>query len=444
MLQVLGRLHPLCVHFPIALLLAALLAELVRPRREGPSETAFFCLALGAAGAALAALTGWLFAEHDPPGMEALLLRHRWAGIGAAASACTTLLWAWRWRRTGAAALARPTRLGLALTALLVAASAHLGGSMVYGEGFALEPLRARSPAEEPAAPPPAATGSTPVDYATEIVPLLERRCYECHGNRKRPKGDLRLSDLAAVLARDPSEAALVPGDPEASLVYQRITLPPDHEDAMPPEGGPLAPEEIELVRRWIAEGVRWSAPVAAPADAPEAEAAPAVARFRPEQLAARDAALARLRARGARAERLSHADETVEVDLGVASPRAGDAELAALAGLEPFLVELSLARCAVTDAGLLGLRDFHALRRLRLEHTALTAEGLAALSGLSGLESLVLFGTPLGDEAVPVLARFPGLTRLYTGDTRLGDAALDELARLRPGLSIERGKLPR
>ena len=163
MLQVLGRLHPVFVHFPIALLLAALVAELVRRRRveihDGPSEAGFFCLVLGTAGALVAAASGWLFAEHDPPGMSELLLRHRWSGTGAAVAALVTCFSAWRWRRTANAELARPTRVGLALTALLVALSGHLGGTLVYGEGFTLEPLREtpNEPAPEKGEPPPSA-----------------------------------------------------------------------------------------------------------------------------------------------------------------------------------------------------------------------------------------------------------------------------------------------
>jgi hypothetical protein len=60
------------VHFPIALLLAALVAEFVAAARssvtgDGPSATGFFCLALGNRGALAAAASGWLFAAHDPP-----------------------------------------------------------------------------------------------------------------------------------------------------------------------------------------------------------------------------------------------------------------------------------------------------------------------------------------------------------------------------------------
>src|SRR5688572_4499914 len=103
MLQALGRLHPLLVHFPIALLLAALVAELRRPRatgpsEAGPSEAGGYCLALGTLGALLAALTGWLFAAHDPPGMPGMLFWHRWTGVATAAAALLTLVSAWRWR----------------------------------------------------------------------------------------------------------------------------------------------------------------------------------------------------------------------------------------------------------------------------------------------------------------------------------------------------------
>lgn len=287
MLQVLGRLHPLLVHFPIALLLAALAAQGLAARvgrRDGPSEAAFFCLVLGTLGAVAAALSGWLFAEHDSPGGPDLLFRHRWSGVAAAAGAVLTSLSAWRWKR--GAALARPTGAGLVLTAVLTGLTGHFGGEMVYGEGFTLEPLRGEPRPETPetaveaslsgdAAPntPEPESGLTPadppVDYLAEIRPLLERHCFECHGDKKRPKGRLKLSDMGSVFAREADEPALVPGDPEASLVYRRITLPPEDEDVMPPESPWLTAAEIDLVRRWILEGAPWSEP---PAGTPDAE----------------------------------------------------------------------------------------------------------------------------------------------------------------------------
>jgi uncharacterized membrane protein len=462
MLQALGRLHPFLVHFPVALLLAALVAELPRRRDAGPSAAGFHCLTLGVLGAGAAALSGWLFAAHDPPGTPALLERHRWLGLGSAVAAAAAWLLARRWRGRAEARLAWPTRAALVLACGLALATGALGGEMVYGEGFILEPLRrSRSARPGPApddgqeaaleglpvltqpapaigssgATPLLVTGSPPIDYLREIQPLLERRCYECHGAKKRPKGNLRLSDLASVFARDPSEAALVPGEPERSLVYRRLVLPAEDEERMPPEGDPLPAAEIELVRRWIAEGARWveASPVNAPGAGLELSEA---------QRATRDAALSRLRARAVRAQRIAAASEEVEVDFALASEACGDEELALLAGLEPCLVELSLARSRVSDAGLARLADFRALRRLRLEHTEVGDAGLVYLVGLPALESLNLFATEVSAGALSVLAGLRPGARIYVGETALDDEALDELARRRPDLVLVRGRL--
>jgi hypothetical protein len=170
---------------------------------------------------------------------------------------------------------------------------------------------------------------------------------------------------------------------------------------------------------------------------------APAGLELTTTQRTARDEACARLRARGVRAQRIAAASDEVEVDFGVALPICGDDELALLAGLEPCLVELSLAHSAVGDAGLARLAAFHALRRLRLAGTSVGDVGLRALGPLPGLESLDLFGTRVSDASLAALRALPRLARLYTGDTALGDAALDELQRARPALVLERGHLP-
>jgi uncharacterized membrane protein/mono/diheme cytochrome c family protein len=487
MLQFLGRLHPLVVHFPVALLCAAAVLELLRRRREGPSQAGFACLVLGAASALVAVLTGWLFAEHDPPGVAELVLRHRWTGVALAVIACGTALLARRWAQSADPGLALSTRVGLAATLALVCYSAHLGGAMVYGEGFLLEALRGeggeeaggtaetrstRGPegeagggpqedgtgaggrvegaigvtavAEESAATPVSESAAAPVDYLGQVRPLLEARCFECHGEKRRPKGDLRLTDMAAVLARPPGEAVIVPGDPEASVLYQRIVLPAEHEDVMPAKGDPLAAEEIALLREWIAQGAPWE-PVA-DSSARDEEAGgepPAGLRLDARQAAARDAALERLHAAGALAMRVAETSEEVEVDLSVTPELAGDAELALLAGLEPCLVSLVLARTAVSDAGLERLAGFQALRKLRLEHTAIGDAGLAWVARLSALESLNLFHTRVTDAGLGELTRLARLQRLYVGETAVTEQGALGLQGALPGLVVERGVLP-
>ncbi|MHC5113747.1 MAG: PSD1 and planctomycete cytochrome C domain-containing protein [Planctomycetota bacterium] len=99
------------------------------------------------------------------------------------------------------------------------------------------------------------------IDFNRDIRPILSDRCYRCHGpDEAARQAKLRL-DLrdAALAARGPGRAAIVPGDPDASLVMRRITsIDPD--DLMPPpeSNKTLSGREIELIRRWIAEGAAW------------------------------------------------------------------------------------------------------------------------------------------------------------------------------------------
>lgn len=82
----LGRLHPALVHFPIALFLAAALAELIlfaRPA-SGLEPTVRFLVYTGAAGGILAALLGWLAAGFRMSDRSETLGLHRWTGTGIA------------------------------------------------------------------------------------------------------------------------------------------------------------------------------------------------------------------------------------------------------------------------------------------------------------------------------------------------------------------------
>ncbi|QEG43117.1 DUF1553 domain-containing protein [Roseimaritima ulvae] len=95
------------------------------------------------------------------------------------------------------------------------------------------------------------------VDYFTQIRPLLESRCYDCHQGSKA-QGDLRLDDHASALAGGESDGpAIVPGDVDNSALLDRITSE-DEEVVMPPHGDPLTEQQIALLRRWIEEGAAW------------------------------------------------------------------------------------------------------------------------------------------------------------------------------------------
>jgi hypothetical protein len=113
------------------------------------------------------------------------------------------------------------------------------------------------------------------VDFAREVQPILAKRCFFCHGNDKA-EGGLRLNKRESVIAAlESGEHAVVPGNIEKSALLQRISSTEESE-RMPPEGKPLAPEQIETLRRWISEGAKWEEHWAF--RAPEKQEPPAVA----------------------------------------------------------------------------------------------------------------------------------------------------------------------
>jgi uncharacterized membrane protein len=130
-----GKLHPLLVHFPIGLVLAAAAAELAVIAAPRPvwRTVAVANIRAGAAMAVVAAITGWLFA----PSVDATtpLEWHRWVGLAGATGAIGAALLSLRLRVSpGRAAFLY--RCALFVSALLVAITGHLGGTIVWGASF--------------------------------------------------------------------------------------------------------------------------------------------------------------------------------------------------------------------------------------------------------------------------------------------------------------------
>jgi hypothetical protein len=91
--------------------------------------------------------------------------------------------------------------------------------------------------------------------YLDEIKPVLEARCYACHGALKQKSG-LRVDTAERLLAGadEGTKVVVVPGDAMAGELLRRVTSA-DLEERMPPEGEPLKPEQVEALRRWIGDG---------------------------------------------------------------------------------------------------------------------------------------------------------------------------------------------
>lgn len=105
------------------------------------------------------------------------------------------------------------------------------------------------------------ARAAAPVSFHTQIAPILKASCNGCHRPGKA-KGKLDLTTHTALLKGGKEGAAIVPGQPGNSLLIEMISGPAPQ---MPEDDDPLKPEQIELIRRWIAEGALDDTPAPAP-----------------------------------------------------------------------------------------------------------------------------------------------------------------------------------
>jgi mono/diheme cytochrome c family protein len=100
--------------------------------------------------------------------------------------------------------------------------------------------------------------GGAGVDYTRDVLPVLSENCFKCHGpDDGARKSSLRLDAREAALAGGKSgDAAIVPGKPEESELYLRITETTEKR-RMPPlaSGRKLTGAQIETLRRWIEGG---------------------------------------------------------------------------------------------------------------------------------------------------------------------------------------------
>ena len=111
-----------------------------------------------------------------------------------------------------------------------------------------------RAPAAGDGAQPP------PVVFNRDIRPILSDNCFTCHGpDQAKRQADLRLDLEESALADRDGRRVIVPGKPEESELYWRITADRAGE-RMPPakSGKQLTRQQIDLIRRWIAEGAKW------------------------------------------------------------------------------------------------------------------------------------------------------------------------------------------
>lgn len=269
--QLLGRLHPLAVHFPVSLLLIAALMELGTLRNFNSSlrPGIYLLVLIGAISAVLSVVFGWLLADLESYGGETLAL-HRLTGLATAVLSTFAFAFIFLIKKRGRNGLIMAYRGILMATVGGVIIAGHLGASITHGEDF-LSSVTPWAENDDDRLP----FGTVNIDLASFAVgsdilsleeevklnlgvrTILAHHCYKCHSSDKT-EGELRFDDKDLVFQGGESGPIIVPGDINKSELFRRITLPHGHKEAMPGKGKPLSKSDIDLIAFWIEKGAPW------------------------------------------------------------------------------------------------------------------------------------------------------------------------------------------
>ncbi|MEM8882481.1 MAG: c-type cytochrome domain-containing protein [Planctomycetota bacterium] len=290
------------------------------------------------------------------------------------------------------------------------------------------------------------------VDFKTDILPILQDRCFECHSDAKRkPKGRLRVDSKSFLLAGGVSGPSIVPGRPDRSPLYTRCVLPEDHDDVMPPSGDVLPKAQVTLLRTWIKEGAHFGGWTGKGGEAKHAikttkvDASKTRGRLRIYQVLdakaskAPGGALKQAQEAGARIAPVLPNGKLLRVEFVDNPGSIDDKTVAALAPLRKHIAILSLGRTSITDAVMAEVVKMPNLVRLDLPRTEITDKGLRALGQgkQPQLRRINLYGTDVSDAGLDTLVTLPALAEVFAWDTNVTSAGVKRLTTMRRAVRV-------
>ena len=461
LLRLVGRLHPLIVHFPIGLLLLALFFRVLALRHSHLNDhlvsSSNLIWDLGALSAFLVALSGNALSLEGGFD-EDLIYWHKRLGIAVAlASIGASLFRRFRETRPGSYPLTFLYYFFVVITSISLVTSGHLGGTMVHGAGYWSDYLpESIRKLVDPFAPR-LIHDKSPSEYfearifSDLVMPVLNRKCTSCHG-ATRQEATFRLDSYEELLRGGPNGTVLEPGNPDSSEIIRRVTAPFLDEDHMPPSGHvPLDIGETELLRWWIIEGARKDLRIADSKKVPSAVETILKRRFGyldkfktgiyALSIPPLDpASIREARSFGFGIRQISRDYPFVHVDATNLYQDSSGKSIQSLKSLVTHITELNLSRTNLGNDELKIIESMQHLTHLDLSKTPVGDEGLVYLKSLRYLEYLNLFGTRVSNEGLQNLLALPSLKSLYVWQSLVTLDGLEQFRQAMPGIEVNNG----
>ncbi len=421
-LQVAGRLHPLLLHFPIVLLLLAV--ALLWMKEESWRKFGKNLLLFGANFTGITVVAGLLLATEDYEGDA--LAWHKWLGVISFGLTVGIYFFLEKVEN-----VFRVAGSGLSVLILL---TGHFGANLTHGEDFLFAPLM---PKEEKII----ALEEAEV-FRDLVQPIFESKCISCHKEGKI-KGELRMDHLEGIQKGGKSGPFILAGNLDESLLIQRIHLPLENEEHMPPKNKiQLTEEEIEILRLWVLSGASFEQKVL---ELPQEEPLFQLAsnKFSAEKSysfsAANDQDIQELNNFFRKVKPLYPGSPALEVAYFGAST-FDPASLSDLNAVKEQVVKINLNRMPLENTDLSFLSGFQNLEDVQLNFTGIKSDQLEGLINAPNLKSLAISGNPFGDDGVATLKKLTQLKRLFIWQSGLTDKAKTELTETLKGVKIDFG----
>ena len=445
----LGRWHPVFLHLPIGFFTIVLLLEWYawRNNKRHLHDTIAWVLLISAASASLTALFGLLLAKeggYDEP----LLTRHKWMGFSFTILS-VFLYWAkiLTLKQTGTSLWYKSI---LTLTAIVMVLTGHWGGSLTHGSGFLTEQMPSglasllgvdthQELQKEPT------LNQDALIFEEVILPILNNKCSGCH-NRDKLRGGLALTSRESILKGGKNGEVVKAGIPLESKMLQRIRLPLDHDDHMPPKSKKQIDEKEEkLLEWWINTGLSFDGKVA---DYPLTDEIKALLTEPPKwenpvfTISVRkpsEKKIQQLAEAGIHVGKLSNDSPWLEVRLADRN-NLDQNTFKKLRPVAKNVIRLDLGNSNFNDELSHSLPYFPHLARLFLDRTEITDATLELFLENEYLEYINLYSTKVSDEGFKKLATLPNLRQIYLWQTEVTDSASLAIAEAHPQLVVDRG----